>query len=433
MKGILVLSFNEDYEPFIEAQYPSDLSQTYKIKPSDLMNIYTLHRMNRKEPNFYQMEIKEFTAASFFTGFSYEKYVGHPNYAITIILDKDELNNGSLSGDLEGNVRRIAHDALAKRSDEDFDEIVKKYFVMLKNADLAPYWEEHSGKKEEETLLEPDVEMKSPLNKEEKPPKEILPPEKEIFSVEKSNQTQVETKAERGGKLPTVTPPPKPSIDTEVKPESNQLDARFMKLEKEVIEAEIKELKSMLNEKNGKIRELTDQIDDQTDLEKELESWKVKYQNIEGQKAELTEEVNNLTEEIANQKEELEVRAKKLSEFKEIIEQKEIKIQELNQQYEEMHGEVDDVVSLRKEIEELKENIKDLKNSKITIRNELDRVKKDNNIHIDTILKLREVKTKDEKLLAENKEQIIELKKEIKVLRRERDHYKQIIKENDLL
>jgi FtsZ-binding cell division protein ZapB len=59
---------------------------------------------------------------------------------------------------------------------------------------------------------------------------------------------------------------------------------------------------------------------------------------------------------------------------------------------------------------------------------------------LDTITALKlELKQLKDKLASEGTPQkrttdrIIELKKEIKVLRRERDHYKAIVKENDLL
>ena len=54
----MILRFNENFEAFIDAQYPSALSENLHIKVSDLMNIYTLHRMKKDEPNFFQMEIK---------------------------------------------------------------------------------------------------------------------------------------------------------------------------------------------------------------------------------------------------------------------------------------------------------------------------------------------------------------------------------------
>ena len=76
LKGIMILRFNENFEAFIDAQYPSDLSESLKIRASDLMNIYTYHRMKKEEPNFFQMEIKDFNVASFFTGFSSKKFVG---------------------------------------------------------------------------------------------------------------------------------------------------------------------------------------------------------------------------------------------------------------------------------------------------------------------------------------------------------------------
>ncbi len=65
---------------------------------------------------------------------------------------------------------------------------------------------------------------------------------------------------------------------------------------------------------------------------------------------------------------------------------------------------------------------------------------KDNDRHLDSIvnlkLKLRELRNKisSEVDVQENlKEVTIDLKKEIKVLRRERDHYKEIIKKKNLI
>ena len=85
----MILRFNENFEAFIDAQYPNDLSESLNIKASDLMNIYTLHRMKEEQPNFFQMEIKDFSVASLFTGFSFKKYVGYPNHAITVILSDE--------------------------------------------------------------------------------------------------------------------------------------------------------------------------------------------------------------------------------------------------------------------------------------------------------------------------------------------------------
>ena len=57
--------------------------------------------------------------------------------------------------------------------------------------------------------------------------------------------------------------------------------------------------------------------------------------------------------------------------------------------------------------------------------------------HIDSIttlkIEIRNFKSNGKKEDESRKDELIDMKKEIKVLRRERDHYKKIVKDNDLL
>ncbi|MBA7592976.1 hypothetical protein ES708_35181 [subsurface metagenome] len=90
-------------------------------------------------------------------------------------------------------------------------------------------------------------------------------------------------------------------------------------------------------------------------------------------------------------------------------------------------------VSLNSEIVRLEKEIKNLKNEVEKSQNQI-------TIHIDTITNLKldaknlksKISSKDEEKET-LKDQSLDLKKEIKVLRRERDHYKKIVKENNLL
>jgi chromosome segregation ATPase len=90
-------------------------------------------------------------------------------------------------------------------------------------------------------------------------------------------------------------------------------------------------------------------------------------------------------------------------------------------------------VGLNSEIEKLEKEFKNLKN-------EVKKSKKQITIHIGTITDLKlDAKTLKSKISSVDeekeklKEQSLDLKKEVKVLRRERDHYKKIVKENNLL
>ena len=86
-----------------------------------------------------------------------------------------------------------------------------------------------------------------------------------------------------------------------------------------------------------------------------------------------------------------------------------------------------------------KEN-EEIKNKNQKLEEQMIKVKNDNESFLSTITHLKlELKELRENLNGEQrnkdkvKDEIIEMKKEIKVLRRERDHYKNIIKDKDLL
>jgi len=113
--GITIIWYGEEIEAKIASQHPSNLSKKQKIKASDLMNIYTFHRIEKKDyPNFFQMEMENFSVASFFTGFSLNNYVGLPNYSITVFFSNKDDDKDNLSKDFEGYLRRIAYELIPK-------------------------------------------------------------------------------------------------------------------------------------------------------------------------------------------------------------------------------------------------------------------------------------------------------------------------------
>ena len=88
----------------------------------------------------------------------------------------------------------------------------------------------------------------------------------------------------------------------------------------------------------------------------------------------------------------------------------------------------------------LNSELEKLEKANRSLLNEIDKLKSQITVHLDSItsLKLEGKNTKanisaKEKEKETFKEQIFDLKKEIKVLRRERDHYRKIVKEKNLL
>ncbi|MFX1259934.1 MAG: hypothetical protein ACFFAN_18955, partial [Promethearchaeota archaeon] len=259
MKGIMILGFNERFEAYIVAQYPSDVSKNLNIKASDLMNIYTLHKMKKSEPNFFQMEIKDFSVASFFTGSSFKHYVGTPDYAITVFLSEDEINEDILPKDFEFLLRRIAYEILPKKNDVDdsvFFDLLKKNYLMLKNGELEPYWEESTEEEIEASTTQTnviEVVNKQDINKDE-------------ISEKTDNETEISEESES-----------KLEAEVIVKSEEKKSDDYYDKLEKQVLEEEIEDLKILLNEKTEKIRELTKRITEIHSDKSDLEEGKLKY------------------------------------------------------------------------------------------------------------------------------------------------------------
>ena len=404
------MRFNENFEAFIDAQYPSDISETLNIKASDLMNIYTLHRMKEEQPNFFQMEIKNFNVASFFTGFSFKKYVGYPNHAISLILSDEDLKNEELAKNFEGMVRRVAFELLNKRSEPNFIEMLKEYYIILGNADLEPYWEESNEEESNKVIIIPTENKKEEFQHIEVIQNNVSEDIKPELKAETINQTEID------------------------------LEKRFDKLEKEVLEQEIKDLKMLLKEKSEKIKEITKQLTEQQSEIIKIEEWKHQYEKFKKENEILTTNINNLTELSNQQNEKIDSQTEKLNQLMEDLNDKNIQIVNFESELEKSKDQIDESRKIKNEAEALKNQIDLIKNENENLKKEIEKLVKDNGLHIDNItdlkLKIKEFKGKltTEVSVQDNlAEAIIDLKKEVKVLRRERDHYKKIVKEKKLL
>lgn len=147
MLGIMILGFRRSPGAYLDAQYPPNLSSDLEIEPSDLMNIYALHRMRQTEPNYQRIKLKKVYLASFYTGFSYKQCVGFPDKVIVVILNSQYEE---LPENFEGQLRRYALEVLQNMNDSFFGEIFVDYYEKLKNGELKPFWEEAAGQQKME-------------------------------------------------------------------------------------------------------------------------------------------------------------------------------------------------------------------------------------------------------------------------------------------
>ena len=177
----------------------------------------------------------------------------------------------------------------------------------------------------------------------------------------------------------------------------------------DALKDEINGLYSKMDNWSGQMAELNEYNASLTMKIKEFNKLSTQHKN------ELTQrdaQIANLTT-ILNEKSEIEEGAEKL------LEQiKRIKSEDQN---------------LNQEISKLNETNKNLKFQVL-------KANRENESHLDTITNLKlEMRSIRQQLSSENsnkgkkKDEIVEMKKELKVLRRERDHYKEIVKKNKLL
>ena len=407
MKGIIILEFDENDNPSISTQFPVNVCEFLKVDPKVLQPLSEQHLVKKMEPNYIEMKLTDdITVSSFYTGFSFRHYVGKPNYAIIVFLSEDDF----LINDFEGMMRRIAYELLPKKEALNFDDIFGRYYDMLKNEELTPYWEE-TIEGETSKVVKEEFE-KTKIEKEKLP-----------------HQQQIEDNIKKE-KEPT------PSEETEILRE---------------LEDKISDLESLVNEKSSKIRELTNKFTEvksentnlitvRDKLKKELSEQYIKLESWSQQMADLNE--NNAKLMTENKSLNLQIEQKqKVSEQKEKeVEQLQKKLHgfdDVGREYEKIIQEKED---LRVANRSLNSEVQTLEKTLEKIKSELEKVKNQNSIHIDSITSLKlEIKDlKDQLVVSKDgdsdlKDQILDLKKEIKVLRRERDHYMKIVKENDLL
>lgn len=409
------MGFNKSPGAYVDTQHPIDIVDRLKVKTSDMMNIYAIHRMRNMEPNYIQMKVAGVSVASFYTGFSFKHYVGRPDFAITVFLD-DKDNPGSI---FEGMLRRIAMDLLPERDEMLFDQMLTNYYERLKKNDLDPYWEEYrEGEGSKITTIHSEYND-----------------DKRIIEVEEKSKKQAAPKAE----------------------ELN-FEEQFDKLEKDELKEELKQLKEASTKKDEKIRELTqrltEQISDKSEFSEEvqllqnqlneanqrLDDWSLKLADFSEKNTILMETVRKLTEMSMQNNEEMERQGREILTLKKELEEKKGELDEERNKL--MNAKVEMATSDQSNeiIEELQSKKAELKNACKDLESTVDTMKKEKDEHLQQIADLKikikglqEKTSMDEGITDDLAEQIIELKKEIKVLRRERDHYRDIVKANNLL
>ena len=392
MKGIIILGFEKYSKTRIDTQFPSNICEFLGVTTETLKGLVEHHMNKKMEPNYIELTLQdEVNVASFYSGFSFRHYVGNPNFAICIFLSQDDI----LSNEFEGMMRRIAHELLPKREALNFDDILGQYYEMLKKEELLPYWEE---------IIEGEIS--------------VITAKEELDVVEEKKSKDT-----------------KPVISKE--------------------EADIKKknskLQELLDEKKSKIRELTrkytELVSENTKKSEEIQSYKeeISEQYIKLEK--WSQQMADLNQNNAKLMADIKILNQKIEERDDFLKEKERQIEALSTKLtgaEEVEDEAEKMLQEKVDLKNinlgLNSELEKLEKANRSLLNEIDKLKSQITVHLDSItsLKLEGKNTKanisaKEKEKETFKEQMFDLKKEIKVLRRERDHYRKIVKENNLL
>lgn len=428
MRGILIIGFNKSPGAYIDNQYPEDITEKMNVNTADLMNVYALHRMRQMQPNYITLKIKNVPIVSFYSGFSFKHYVGKPDFAITIILSPEDNPNE----DYEGMLRRIAFELLPRRDSLEFDDMLFEYFEDLKEKNLEPYFEEYKEGEGSSIATISD----------------------ESFSEE----DEVKKLAKEGLKVDELS-----------------FDKQFEQMEKWELKGELEELKKQLTEKNGKIRELSQAINEKlgvanvankaevlrvreelSEKNNKLDEWGAKLADLSEKNYILMETVRKLTEMSTMQTEEMEVYGQQVISLEKKLGEKEKLIEEISNNFLEVKSELDRIKSSavgtsRPESSGLESSGLEVSSSQEvkTVSFSVTKPSEDDSTesfldaktrYVETITQLKtKVKKKDrerrelDSTIGILKKEIINLKKDNKIFRRESEHYKEIVKEHDLL
>ncbi|MHA1753632.1 MAG: hypothetical protein ACTSYZ_14805 [Candidatus Helarchaeota archaeon] len=85
-KGIILIGWTNKEGFFLIHKYPENL----KITEDEIMRIGSLHRMRQLDANVITLKLKNLNVISFFSGLITANYYIAPNFAISLLLDKNE-------------------------------------------------------------------------------------------------------------------------------------------------------------------------------------------------------------------------------------------------------------------------------------------------------------------------------------------------------
>ncbi|MFX1324767.1 MAG: hypothetical protein ACFE8N_07415 [Promethearchaeota archaeon] len=202
---------------------------------------------------------------------------------------------------------------------------------------------------------------------------------------------------------------------------------------KERIDDLAQKVSMLVSDRSDHLRNVEALKDELGELYLRLDNWSAQMAELNEYNASLTTKIKDLNKITSQQKEVLDQKDEQITNLMNILDEK----GEIEEGAAKL---LDEIKKIKIENKNLQKEIENLNESNKNLKFQVLKFKRESESHLDTITNLKldmrnltQQKTYSGAEQNKVKDEIIELKKELKVLRRERDHYKEIVKKNNLL
>lgn len=189
----------------------------------------------------------------------------------------------------------------------------------------------------------------------------------------------------------------------------------------------------LVSDRSDHLRDVDALKDEINGLYTKMDDWSAQMAELNEYNASLTMKIRDLNQLTTQQKNQLMQKENQIIDLGNVLNEK----SEIEEGAEKL---LDQIKMIKSQNQTLSDEISTLNETNKNLKFQVLKANRENEAHLDTItnlkLELRELKQpvlSEDNGIGKKKDDLIELKKELKVLRRERDHYKEIIKKNKLL
>ncbi len=189
----------------------------------------------------------------------------------------------------------------------------------------------------------------------------------------------------------------------------------------------------LVSDRSDHLRNVDELKDEINGLYVKMDNWSAQMAELNEYNASLTIKIKELTQSSTQKKSEVVQKDDQIIKLRKILKEKE----EIEEGAEKL---LKQIKQIKTENENLHQKIEKLNEINKKLKFQVLKSQRESETHLETITNLKlEQRNIQQQIASENnvtnkgKDDIIEMKKELKVLRRERDHYQEIVKKNKLL